>query len=87
MDVFKDRPLLGRGADGFTLARLEYREDPRAASHAHGYLPQTMADLGLLGLAVALALLAAWLAAAGRTLGVRCAGARSARTGPRSGPR
>ena len=45
-DVFKDRPVLGRGADGFTLARLEYREDPRAASHAHGFLPQTMADLG-----------------------------------------
>ncbi|HEX5910749.1 MAG TPA: O-antigen ligase family protein, partial [Thermoleophilaceae bacterium] len=57
MDVFRDEPLLGRGADGFTLARLEYREDPRAASHAHGYLPQTMADLGLLGLLVALALL------------------------------
>ena len=71
LDVFKDQPLLGRGADGFTLARLEYREDPRAASHAHGYIPQTMADLGLLGLMVALALLAAWLAAAGRTLGVR----------------
>ena len=71
LDVFRDQPLLGRGADGFTLARLEYREDPRAASHAHGYIPQTMADLGLLGLTVALALLAAWLAAAGRTLGLR----------------
>lgn len=71
IDVFRDRPLLGRGADGFTLARLEYREDPRAASHAHGFVPQTMADLGLAGLLVALALLAAWLAAAGRTVGVR----------------
>ena len=71
IDVFEDRPLLGRGADGFTLARLEYREDPRAASHAHGYVPQTMADLGLVGLGISLALLAAWLAAAGRTLGVR----------------
>ncbi len=78
-DVFKDRPLLGRGADGFTLARLEYREDPRAASHAHGFLPQTMADLGLAGLFVSLALLAAWLAATGRTLGVRL---RNGRIGP-----
>ncbi len=76
IDVFKDRPLLGRGADGFTLARLEYREDPRAASHAHGFLPQTMADLGLVGLLLSLALLAAWLIAAGRTLGVRLRGGR-----------
>ena len=49
--MFKDGPLLGRGADGFTLARLHYRKDPRAVSHAHGFLPQTLADLGLLGLA------------------------------------
>ncbi|HYI37224.1 MAG TPA: tetratricopeptide repeat protein [Thermoleophilaceae bacterium] len=79
IDVWKDRPLLGRGADGFTLARLEYREDPRAASHAHGFLPQTMADLGLAGLLVALALLAAWLVATARTLGVRL---RNGRIGP-----
>ena len=79
IDVFQDRPLLGRGADGFTLARLEYREDPRAASHAHGFLPQTMADLGLVGLLIALALLAAWLAAMARTLGVRV---RNGRIGP-----
>ena len=32
--------------------------------HAHGYVVQTLADLGIVGLAVSLALLAAWLAAA-----------------------
>jgi len=69
--VFKEAPLLGRGADGFTLARLPYRNDPRAASHAHGFVPQTMADLGLLGTLLVLALLAAWAVAAARTLGVR----------------
>lgn len=69
--VFKDAPLTGRGADGFTLARLQYRTDIRAANHAHGYLPQTAADLGLLGLAASLALFGAWLWAAARTLGVR----------------
>lgn len=70
-DVFKDRPLLGRGADGFSLARLEFNKDPRAASHAHGFIPQTMADLGLVGLFTSLALVLAWLLAAGRTVGVR----------------
>lgn len=71
IDVFKEAPLVGRGADGFTLARLPYRTDPRAASHAHGFIPQTMADLGLVGTMLALALLAAWMLAAARTLGIR----------------
>ena len=70
-DVFKDRPVLGSGADGFTLARLQYRTDPRAASHAHGFIPQTMADLGLVGTLVILALLVAWAIAAARTLEIR----------------
>ncbi|MGI8749891.1 MAG: O-antigen ligase family protein [Thermoleophilaceae bacterium] len=70
-DVFKDAPVLGRGADGFTLARLPYREGFRGANHAHGFLPQTLADLGLVGILVVAGLLAAWLAAAARTLGVR----------------
>ena len=39
--------------------------------HAHGYFVQTLADLGILGLGVSLALLAAWLAAAARTTGAR----------------
>ena len=34
--------------------------------HAHGFVVQTLADLGLVGLLVALALLLAWMAAAGR---------------------
>jgi len=70
-DVFKDKPVLGSGADGFSLARLEFNRDPRAATHAHGFIPQNMADLGLLGLFTALALIAAWLLAAGRTVGAR----------------
>ena len=71
VQIFKDAPVTGRGADGFTLARLPYRKDPSGASHAHGFLPQTMADLGLIGLACVLGLFAAWLVAAARTLGVR----------------
>jgi hypothetical protein len=34
--------------------------------HAHGFIVQTLADLGLVGLFTALALLACWMAAAGR---------------------
>lgn len=73
-EVFKDAPVLGRGADGFTLARLPYRKDFRGANHAHGFFPQTLADLGVVGTLLTLILLAAWLLAAARTLGVRRAG-------------
>jgi len=68
--VFEERPLLGRGANTFGLARLPYRSDGRGAAHAHGFLAQTLADLGLLGVMLALALLAAWITAAARTLGL-----------------
>jgi tetratricopeptide (TPR) repeat protein len=49
--------------------RPRYRNDLLDVRHAHGYVVQTLADLGLAGLAVSLALLAAWLAAAARTTG------------------
>jgi O-antigen ligase len=68
--IFEERPLLGRGANSFGLAHLRYRKDGLAAQHAHGFLAQTLADLGLIGLALALALGAAWLAAAARTTGL-----------------
>jgi O-Antigen ligase len=69
--VFKDAPVIGRGADGFSLARLPYRNDFRAVNHAHGFWPQTLADFGLIGLLVAFGLLAAWAVAVARTLGIR----------------
>lgn len=68
--IFEERPLLGRGANTFGLARLRYRKDGLAAQHAHGFLAQTLADLGLVGVALALALAAAWLAAAARATGL-----------------
>lgn len=69
-EVFEEDPLIGRGANSFGIARLPYRKDGRSADQAHGYLAQTLADLGLLGGAIVLALLAAWLAAAGRATGL-----------------
>ena len=58
--------LAGVGALGYATARTRYTSRPDVVTHAHSYLVQTFADLGLLGLAVSLALLVAWAVAAGR---------------------
>jgi hypothetical protein len=67
--IFKSKPVLGVGAGGYTAARLIVRKDDLDVLHAHGFLVQTAADLGLVGLAVTLALMAAWLAGAWRATG------------------
>jgi hypothetical protein len=66
LQVFAASPVVGAGAMGYQTARLRYRRAPLVVAHAHGFVVQTLADLGLIGLAVALALLATWMAAAGR---------------------
>jgi O-Antigen ligase len=66
LSVFKAHPALGAGAEGYRIARLRYRSAPIEVRHAHGFVVQTLADLGVVGLALALALLVAWMAAAGR---------------------
>jgi hypothetical protein len=68
--VFSDRPWNGLGAGNFQTARLRHRTDLSATRHAHGFVPQTMADLGILGLIVTTALLLAWLVAAARATGL-----------------
>ena len=67
LEIFKAHPALGAGAAGYETARLRYRTQPLDVKQAHGYVVQTLADLGIVGLAIALALLVAWMAAAGRT--------------------
>jgi hypothetical protein len=67
LEVFSEHPAVGAGAGGYATARLRRRTETIDVTHAHGYLVQTLADLGLVGLALTLALLAAWLAAAGRS--------------------
>ncbi len=67
LQAFKAHPVLGVGAEGYATARLRYRTEILDVRHAHGYLVQTLADLGLVGLALTLALLIAWMAAAGRS--------------------
>jgi MFS family permease len=62
--VFEDRPLEGVGAGAFEKARLRHRTDQSVTQHAHGWIPQTMADLGLVGLLVTTLLLLVWVLAA-----------------------
>jgi hypothetical protein len=66
LDVFSAHPALGVGASGYETARLRYRKESLDVKHAHGYIVQTLSDLGIVGLALTLALLAAWLASAAR---------------------
>jgi O-antigen ligase/polysaccharide polymerase Wzy-like membrane protein/tetratricopeptide repeat protein len=66
LKVFQAHPALGSGAEGYATARLRYRTETLEVRHAHGYIVQTLADLGLVGLALTLALLFTWMAAAGR---------------------
>jgi O-antigen ligase len=64
--VFDAHPVLGSGAGGYETAHLRYETQTLEVKHAHGFVVQTLADLGLVGLGLALALLLAWMAAAGR---------------------
>jgi O-antigen ligase len=66
LKIFGAHPVLGVGAGGYATARLRYRTETLNVRHAHGYVVQTLAELGLVGLLVTLALLGAWLVAAGR---------------------
>jgi O-Antigen ligase len=67
LQVFQAHPALGTGARSYGTARLRYRTEDLEANDAHGFVVQTLADLGLVGLAIALALLLTWMAAAGRS--------------------
>ncbi|HEX7300673.1 MAG TPA: O-antigen ligase family protein [Solirubrobacteraceae bacterium] len=70
LKMFRAHKALGVGAGGYATVRPRFRNDNLDVRHAHGYIVQTVADMGVVGLAVSLALLAAWLAAASRTVGL-----------------
>ncbi|MFT4035314.1 MAG: O-antigen ligase family protein [Patulibacter sp.] len=67
--VWKQRPVIGAGSGGYGTARLKVRSDTGDVVHAHGFLVQTLADLGVVGVAVALVLLGAWGVAVRRSIG------------------
>jgi Tfp pilus assembly protein PilF len=66
LQVFDANPVFGAGAEGYATAHLRYEAQTLEVRHAHSFILQTLADLGLVGLLVALALLLTWMAAAGR---------------------
>ncbi len=71
LDVHATQPWIGAGAGAYATVRTRFRTDTLEVRHAHGYVVQTLADLGWAGLAVSLLAAAAWLLAALRATGVR----------------
>jgi hypothetical protein len=70
-DIHALEPLVGTGAGAYATVRTRFRDDTLAVRHAHGYVVQTLADLGWAGLALSLIAAAAWLLAAARAVGFR----------------
>lgn len=69
--IAEAHPWKGVGAGGYVVAREQVRTQNLTVRHAHGFVVQTAADLGVIGLAVIGLLTLAWFAAAARTLGLR----------------
>jgi hypothetical protein len=64
-------PWIGAGAGGYVVARTRYRRDTLEVRHAHGYVPQTLADLGWAGLLLSAVALVAWGLCAATATGLR----------------
>lgn len=69
--IHAGEPWLGTGAGSYGTARQFFRTASLDVQHAHGYVVQTLSDLGWAGLIASLAALGAWLAAAAGVLGLR----------------
>ena len=70
LNVWSANPVVGTGAGAYPISRAQVRKDSIEVKHAHGYVVQTLSDLGLLGLAFSVAALVAWLVAAARPVGL-----------------
>jgi len=68
LKVGEHAPVAGVGAGGFDIARTRYTTNTLAVAHAHSYVVETFADLGLIGIALSLALLTTWALATRRAL-------------------
>jgi hypothetical protein len=64
LKIARDHAVAGVGAGGYPTARTFYRSDTLEVQQAHGYVVQTLADLGAIGLGLSLLLGAAWSVAA-----------------------
>jgi tetratricopeptide (TPR) repeat protein len=67
-DVFRDHRS-GTGAGTFGISRLRYRKDQLVSRQAHGFIPQTAADMGIPGLIAVLLLTVACAVAVARAIG------------------
>ena len=70
-DVHSVSPWVGSGAGAYATVRDRFRTSTLFVRHAHGYVPQTLADLGWAGLGLSLLALALWGWGAIRTTGMR----------------
>jgi O-antigen ligase len=71
LKMWKGHPGKGVGAGGYATLRPRYRQDNLDVRHAHGYVVQTLADLGIAGMLVSVALAGFWLVAATSATGRR----------------
>jgi cytochrome c-type biogenesis protein CcmH/NrfG len=71
LDIHATDPWIGAGAGAYATVRTRFRTDIVQVRHAHGYVVQTLADLGWAGLIASLLAAGAWLLAAARATGVR----------------
>jgi O-antigen ligase len=81
LDIFDANPVAGAGVGSYGVASQRFMTGPDKALNAHGYVFQTLADLGLIGLALSLAVAIGWAIAAARAVGpfrARAPGAGSA---------
>ena len=69
LDAFNANPFVGLGAGSYATTHARFDTSFLAVGQAHGYIFQTLADLGLVGLALSLLLAGAWIAAALRATG------------------
>ena len=69
LDVFDTSPAVGAGAGAYPIADQRFMTGPALADYAHSYVFQTLADLGLVGIALSLAVAIGWGFAAIRATG------------------
>jgi len=69
--IHESSPWVGVGAGGYVTARTRVRNPPLLeVRHAHGYVVQTLADLGWAGVVASLLVVIAWAVALVRALGL-----------------
>ena len=70
-DIHATSPWLGTGAGAYATSRTRFRTGTLFVRHAHGYVPQTLADLGWVGMGLSLLALGAWGWSAAQATGLR----------------